>query len=193
MRTLILFTILLFSLKSFAGFYIEPGVTLEKGDSTLDWPSPFSSSTGTTQGLGLDLKLGFNLESILFAGVEGTYSKPQFKNSANNYDAPATSQMFGILIGAQMPVVGLRVWGGYIFDGFLDPEEDQGIDVKFTGATGPKLGLGFKLFLVGLNLEYADLSYKTSTLEQPGMLSGPLDSQFKNKLWLASVSLPLTF
>lgn len=193
MRTLFLFVILLFSLNSFAGFYVEPALTFEKGDSKLDWPSPLSSSTGTIQGLGFDLKLGFNLESILFAGVDAAYSKPQFKNSANNYEAAATSQLFGVIIGAQMPIVGLRAWAGYIFDGVLNPEGSNGIDVKFTGATGPKLGAGFNIFLVSLNLEYMDLSYKTSTLEQPGILSGTFDSKLKNRIWLVSVSMPFTF
>lgn len=192
MKSIILSSILLLSLNSFAGFYIEPGITYEKGDNTLDWPSPFSSSTGTTEGLGLDLKLGFDVSSIFFAGLDGTYSKPKFKNSATNYDAVATSETFGLIVGAQMPVVGLRIWGGYIFDGTLDPDQDENIDVKFSGATGPKIGLGFKIYFVSANIEYMDLTYKTSTLQNAGPLSGTLDSEFKSKVGLISISMPFT-
>lgn len=192
MRVIIFASILLLSLNSFAGFYIEPGITYEKGDNTLDWPAPLSSSTGTTQGLGLDLKLGFDIASIFFAGVDASYSKPQFKNSANDYDASAISQTLGLIVGAQMPIVGLRIWGGYIFDGSLDPDQDGNIDVKFSGATGPKIGVGFKLFIVSANIEYMDLSYKTSTLENAGPISGTLDSELKSKVGLISVSMPFT-
>jgi hypothetical protein len=193
MKIIILASILLLSLNSFAGLYFEPAITYEKGDNTLDWPSPFSSSTGTTQGLGLDLKLGFAVESTFFAGVDASYSKPKFKNSANNYDAWATSQTIGVIVGAQMPIIGLRIWGGYILDGNLDPDQDGNIDVKFSGASGPKIGIGFKIFIVSANLEYMDLTYKTSTLQNAGPISGALDSELKNKVGLFSLSMPLTF
>ncbi len=193
MKSLTLFAVVFFSLNSFAGFYAEPAITFEKGDSTLDWPAPFSTSTGSTTGLGVDLKLGFNMESIFFAGIDSSYAKPQFKNSANNYDASAISQTLGIIVGTQMPVIGLRIWGGYIFDGSLNPDQDGSIDVKFTGASGPKVGIGFKLFLVSINLEYMELAYKTSILEQPGIISGTFNSEYKSKTSLLSVSFPLTF
>lgn len=182
---------MLFTGSAFAGFYIEPGVTFEKGDNTLDWPSPLNSSTGTTQGLGLDLKLGFHVDDILFVGLDGSYSQPKFENSATSYSAEATSTTYGAIIGAQMPVVGLRIWGGYVFGGELNPKQDGNVDVKFSEAQGLKLGAGIKLMLVSINFEYMDLQYK-STLEEPGIVSGDLSEKLKNKVSILSVSFPLT-
>ncbi|UXR63329.1 porin family protein [Bdellovibrio bacteriovorus] len=184
---------LLLAAPAYAGFYIEPGITYEKGDNELDWPAPLSSSTGTTRGLGFDLKLGYHANDVFFIGLEGAYSKPKFENSATDYSADATSTLYGAVVGAQMPVVGLRIWGGYIFGGDLDPEEDNGVDVKFEEAKGPKVGVGIKLFMVSVNLEYMDLEYNKSKLEKAGPVSGELDSKLKNKVGLLSMSFPLTF
>ncbi len=76
--------------------------------------------------------------------------------------------------------------------GDLDPEESGGVDVKFSGAKGPKVGVGFKVLMVSLNLEYMDLKYDTSTLEEAGPVSGELDNKLENKVGLISVSMPLT-
>lgn len=178
---------------AYAGFYIEPGITFEKGDNELDWPAPLSNSTGTTQGLGFNLKLGYHANDIFFLGLDGSYSKPKFENSATDYSAESTSSLYGAVIGAQMPVAGLRIWGGYVFGGDLDPEEDGGVDVKFEGAKGPKIGVGLKILIVSVNLEYMDLEYGTSKLEKAGPVTGTLDSKLKNKVGLLSVSFPLTF
>lgn len=175
-----------------AGLYVEPGVTYEFGDSKLTWPSPLDDSTGDIRGFGLNLKVGFHAADIFFAGLDGSYSKPRFKNSANNYEADATSSLFGAIVGLQAPVAGLRFWGGYIFDGVMDPDEDNGVDVRFSGARGLKLGLGVKIYHVSINAEYMDLSYKNSKLEKAGPISGDLDSEFKNKVTVIGVSFPFT-
>ncbi|MEN0059780.1 MAG: outer membrane beta-barrel protein [Bdellovibrio sp.] len=175
-----------------AGFYIEPGITYEKGDSELTWPSPLNNSTGDIKGLGFNLKLGFHVNSAFFMGLDGSYSKPKFENSATDYSADASSTLYGAVIGAQMPVAGLRLWGGYIFGGDLNPEEDGAVDVKFEGARGPKVGVGIKIFMISINFEYMDLEYDKSVLEKAGPVSGELDSKFKNKVGLVSLSFPLT-
>ena len=156
----------LFSAKSLAmGFYLEPGLFYEKGDNKLDWPSPLGSSTGTTKGMGVDLKLGMHFTDMIFVAVDGTYSKPKFENSAP-YDADATSTTYAGIIGVQTPLVGLRFWAGYVFGGTLDPEETNGYDVKFEEAKGYKVGAGIKIFFVAVNLEYMDLKYDKSTVEK---------------------------
>ncbi len=104
----------LLSAESLAGFYIEPGITYEKGDNKLEWPSPLSDSTGTTKGLGVDVKLGFHVDDVFFVGGEAAYSKPRFEQSATDYAADATSILYGVVVGAQMPIVGLRIWAGYL-------------------------------------------------------------------------------
>lgn len=188
----LLTTVFLTSQQAAAGFYIEPGITYEKGDNKLDWPSPLNDSTGNTKGLGVDLKLGFHVASTFFAGVEAAYSKVRFEQSATDYAADASSTLYGAILGAQMPVAGLRIWAGYIFGGDLDPDESGGVDVKFTGAHGPKVGIGIKIFMVSLNLEYMDLEYNDSKLEQAGPVTGSLDEKLKNKVGLVSISMPIT-
>lgn len=181
-----------FSSSALAGLYLEPGVTYEQGDNELVWPSPLNSSTGKTKGMGVNLKLGFHAGGILFAGLDGSYSKPKFENSANNYDADATSSTYGAVLGLQMPLAGLRIWGGYVFGGELNPEESGGADVKFENAKGLKLGAGIRILLVSVNFEYMDLKYD-SVIEQAGPISGTLDEQLQNKVGMVSVSFPLTF
>jgi hypothetical protein len=176
-----------------AGFYIEPGLTYESGSNTVNWPSPLTSAKGTSSGAGFNLKAGWDIADTLFYGVDGSYSKPSFNNSANGYDAAATSNLLGVVVGAQIPIIGIRAWAGYILDGTLDPEASKGLDVKFTGANGLKLGVGFHLLLVSLNLEYADLKYKTSTIENSGgyAFTSDFSDKMNNKLWIFSVSFPI--
>ncbi len=193
-RVMILSVLLFLSTVANAGIYLEPGLTYERGDNTVDWPSPLTTSTGSSQGLGFNLKAGLAFADTVFAGADLSFSKPNFKNSAVNYDAAATSNLYGVVVGGQMPVVGLRLWGGYIFDGLLDPESSNGYNVKFSGASGYKLGLGFHILMVSLNVEYLDLKYSTSTLEQAGPITfnSTFDGPLKNKNWVLSVSIPLT-
>jgi len=175
-----------------AGVFVEPGIFYEKGDNELNWPAPLDHSTGTTKGFGVNLKLGFHAANSFFMALDGSYSKPKFEHSANNYDADASSTLYGAVLGAQMPIIGLRLWAGYIFGGDLDPDESNGVDVKFEGAKGPKVGLGFRFLMVSINLEYMDLEYNDSILEKAGPVSGTLDNKLKNKVGLISLSMPLT-
>ena len=187
--------VMTFSASAFAGLFVEPALTYESGDSKVEWKSNLiSDSTGSTKGAGFDLKLGADVADIVWVALDGAYSKPQFKNSSVDYTADADSTLFGAVVGAQMPIVGLRIWGGYIFDGTLDPKAFNGYDVKFTGASGPKVGVGFHILMLSLNAEYMDLSYKNSYLEQAGPLTPntTFDGKYTNKMWLVSVSLPVT-
>ncbi|AHI06168.1 hypothetical protein BDW_08340 [Bdellovibrio bacteriovorus W] len=173
-----------------AGFYVEPGITWERSDNEVRWPAPLDNSTGNQQGLGVNLKLGMHISDAFFAGLNGYYSKPKFEQSANDYSADATSTLYGAVIGGQMPKFGLRIWAGYIFGGELDPDSSNNVDVKFTEAKGPMVGVGFHILKVSLNIEYMDLEYGKSSVEGP--FTGELDNKLKSKLGLISVSLPLT-
>lgn len=177
---------------AFANFYIEPAITYQKGDNEVKWPAPLDSSTGDDQGIGFGLKLGFHINEVFFAGLDGHYSKTAFTNSANDYDEDAQQTHYGAIVGAQMPVAGLRIWGGYVFGGELDPDKSGSVDVKFSEAKGPKVGVGFRIKYVSVNIEYADLEYGKSTLEEVGPFTGSFDSKLKNKLGIVSISLPLT-
>lgn len=188
---------LLFSGSVFAaGLFVEPGLTYQSGDNKVDWNSTLvGDSAGSTKGAGFDLKLGVHVSDLLFVALDGMYAKPQWKNSAVDYTADANSTLYGAVLGAQMPIVGLRIWGGYIFDGTLDPGASNGYDVKFTGASGGKIGAGFHFLMVSLNVEYMDLTYKNTYLEQAGPLTpnATIDGKYTDKVTVVSVSLPIAF
>lgn len=175
-----------------AGLFIEPGVTYETGKGTLDWPAPLSDSDGDVKGLGLMARLGFHVSDAVFIGGDARYSKPNFKNSANNYDASAESMNLGAVVGMQMPVVGLRVWGEYVLLGSLDPAASHGVDVKFEDAKGYRIGVGFHVAMVSLNLEYQKLSYGKSTLQSLGTIPvGSSLGKLDDAAYIASVTFPL--
>ncbi|MBO9666821.1 MAG: hypothetical protein J7501_08400 [Bdellovibrio sp.] len=184
--------LLLFSAKSMAWFYLEPGVFYEGGNSTIEWPAPLSDSDGTTKGFGVDLKIGAHFAGdMLFVALDGSYSKPQFENSANHYKADATSTTYGAIIGIQTPVL-VRAWAGYVFGGTLDPDKDNGFDVKFEEAKGPKVGVGVKIAIVAINVEYMELTYSKGTIDVAPGVTGNLDD-YKNKVGMLNVSFPFMF
>ena len=175
------------------GLYAEPGVTYEYLDNSISWPAPFSSSTGTTRGLGLSARLGIHASEIIFVALDGRYSRPQFKDSSTNVESSATSYNWGPVVGVQMPVVGLRVWGQYVMDGTLNPEASGNFDYLFNQATGYRIGAGFRVTLVSINLEYQDLKYKTTVENAYGFNTNASFSSagLTSKGWVLGVSFPL--
>lgn len=177
------------------GFFVEPGVTYQLGNTRVDYPSPFSSSTGATKGLGISAKLGIQVADIVFAGVDGRYGMPRFTDSAFGYDADAKEMNIAPVVGVQLPfLVGLRAWASYVVAGSLDPDSHGNIDVKFDGATGYRLGAGFRVALVSLNLEYQSLRYGSATLQNAGgfTFNSNFDSvKLNQEAWIASVSFPI--
>lgn len=90
-----------------------------------------------------------------------------------------------------MPVVGLRIWGSYIVAGEANPDSSNGVDLKFTDANGYRLGAGFRVMAVSLNVEYQDFKYNTTSFEKVGFASS--DVELKNQGYVASVSFPFEF
>lgn len=176
------------------GLFVEPLISYEVGDTSVNYPSPFSNSKGTVSGFGLGTKLGFHFYESFFVGLDGRYSMPQFKDSSVSYDAKAVSTNWGPLVGMQMPNIGLRVWGTFIVDGELDPEKSGSFDVAFKKASGYRVGAGFRISIVSLNLEYQQLDYDETSLEQIGPFTSTAtfnNVNLYNKSWIASVSFPL--
>lgn len=176
------------------GLFLEPGITYEAGNTTVAYPSPLSNSTGTSNGLGFLGRAGVHVADIVFVGLDGRYAMTTYKDSAFNSESSATSTNWGPIVGVQMPIVGLRAWASYILGGALDPEKSNNVDVRFSGASGYRLGAGFKVLLVSVNLEYQKLDYGTTTLEQLGPFSAGtnFDSvKLSNSSVILSVSFPL--
>ncbi len=197
----ILFLMILWPNESFArdifgGFFLEPAITYELGDSKISYPSPLSNSTGDIQGFGVGGRVGLHLADILFFGLDGRYSMPRFKDSSVNYESSSTAWNWGPVIGVQMPDLGLRGWGTAVVGGEIDPEASGSFDARFADATGFRLGVGFRVMSFSLNLEYQQLDYGDAILEQAGPFTPGtnFDSvDLENRSWIASVSFPLEF
>lgn len=193
-----LITILMTSTSAYAakdaGLFVEPAVTYETSD--FDVAYPFTNSQGETNGFGLGARLGFHVNDVLFLGVDGRYSKLNFedRNSSFNYDADADQFNVAPVIGIQMPVIGLRVWGSYIVTSTLDPEQASGIDMKFSDGKGYRVGAGFRVLAVSLNLEYQKIEYDKTTVQQLGPIPAFATDNVKleNEAWIASVSFPIS-
>jgi hypothetical protein len=169
------------------GLFVEPGIQYETGNSELAWPSPYDSADGRVKGFGVGLKAGAHLLEVLFAGLDVTASRPRYRDG--NIEVYSNSYTAGAVLGAQMPIVGLRVWGEYIFASMLEPDLKNDFDLKFKDGTGYKVGAGFKLFMVSLNLEYQMITYKGVAITTPIPTSTKAD--LDRKTFIAGVSFPL--
>lgn len=176
------------------GIFVEPIISYEVGTAAVDFPAPFTPSSGSAEGLGLGAKLGMHFSEVFFVAVDGRFSMPRYQDSSVLYDAKSYSTTWGPQIGVQMPDLGIRVWGTLVLDGELNPDQSGSFDVKFKKANGFRIGTGFRMAAVSLNIEYQQLKYGESTLEQIGPFSsGSTFDQVNlvNNSWIASVSFPL--
>lgn len=178
------------------GLFVEPILTYEQGETETDYPSPAGNSTGDIDGFGVGARLGFHVYEAVFLGVDGRYSMPTYKDSALDQNTDAEAYNYGPVIGFQTPGdLGIRVWGGYVMGGELDPDKDQDVDVKFKDAQGYRVGAGIKLGIASLNLEYQDLTYKESQIEEVGSFNfnnaSTNDVELDQKSWIVSVSFPI--
>lgn len=175
-----------------AGVFFEPGITYQAYESKIDWPTPLSDSTGKVLGWGAMGRVGMHLNNIFFVAADARFSRPNFKESSVNYDAGATQWDVGPSVGVQMPwVAGLRAWATYVATSTLDPHAAGNVDVKMSNGKGYRIGAGFRLALVSLNLEYQKVDYDDIKLEKAGPITGTLDSDYAGEGWIASVSFPL--
>ena len=154
-----------------SGFYLEPMVSAIREDSNLNSASLNTSTTGTTEGYGVGLRLGGHVSEVLFLGVDGRYAKMQQsdsfydKNSSNVYNVAP-------MIGLQTPLWGIRVLAGYVVLGEngLDANK-QGVKLKFKEPRGWRLGAGLHAGPVGINLEYQDLKYNKAEIQSLGSIA----------------------
>jgi hypothetical protein len=94
----------------------------------------------------------------------------------------------------QMPIVGMRVFGDYVFGGEVNPGSSNNIDLKFSSANGYRVGVGMRALAVSVNLEYENLKYGKTTLEKLGPFTsntGFETVKLTNNSWILSVSFPL--
>lgn len=189
------------SSKAFAqgGLFLEPMATYQDLKADIEYPNTFlNDSSGKVKGAGLGLRLGLRLGGhvvdTIFLAADIRYSEPKYEDS--NFKADAKASNYGVTLGMQMPIVGLRIWGTYVGDGMLDPKEDSGVDLKFTKAQGHRVGAGFHVAMLSLNLEYQSLKYGSTELEKLGPFTN-INAQDNISLTesglIASVSFPISF
>lgn len=150
------------------GFYIEPGIFGSSGDTDLKTSSVGSDNTGTSRGFGADLKLGGHVGEILFLGADARYERSRIED-ASYANADTNTYNWGPVVGVQAPFFGMRLWGTYVVDGIADPDSGaQGVDLKFKDPYGWRVGAGVRFMAVSVNLEYEDLTYRTTEVQSVG-------------------------
>ena len=155
-----------------AGVFLEPMLTYETGEADVKVPA-FGTTESEISGPGVGARLGFHLAETFFLGIDGRYSILSYENDDTNIDTDATSYNLGPVAGIQMPTdIGLRLWVGLIMMGGMDVEKDNGLDLKFKDASGYRIGGGIKVSTVSLNLEYQEIEYDETELEDAGAFSG---------------------
>lgn len=192
--------VILLFMSSFAhadllGIFIEPMVTYQKADATVNWQAPLESSSSTITGSGVGLRLGYHALDVLFLALDARYAQPEWKNSTDDLASKVTDINYGATVGFQPPILPLRFWGTYVLGGSLDPLESRGFDTRFTKAQGYRLGAGMQILLISLNLEYQELKHSGLEIENAGPFTGigAGTTEMNSKAWIVSASLPLSF
>lgn len=176
------------------GFFIEPALTYQVTDTEIDYPAPLANSDGSANGFGIGGLIGIHISDIIFAGADARFSMPSFKDDATGYDSKVVAYNLSPVIGIQMPNVGLRVWASYILWGDFNPAASGSFDIKFKDATGYRIGTGFRIKELSLNLEYQDIQYAKTELEAIGVFTPGTNFDnvnLKTNSWILSVSMPL--
>ena len=179
----------------FVGVFLEPMLTYQTGDGTTTWNAPLEKSTATLTGSGFGLRLGYHFLDTLFLAADARYSQPQWKSTTPDFTSRSTDINYGVTLGFQPPIVGLRFWGTYVLDGSLDPQESQNFDFRFKKSQGYRLGGGFSFILVSLNIEYQEIKTSDLEIERAGSLAGLSgnNTELNSKVWIASLSIPFSF
>jgi hypothetical protein len=179
--------------KDNSGLFLEPAVTYETGKGTIDFKS-VAQPDGNLKGVGLGLRVGGHINDILFLALDTSYSKPKFTDENGNFNYDLKSWLAGVTLGAQTPVVGLRVWGSYLPFGeiTLSGRGSNDTNIKYKDPKIWKVGAGFRISAISLNLEYLHGDYTKLQVENAGtLLTGDYNGDATRKSWIASVSFPL--
>ncbi len=179
-----------------SGLFIEPSIFYSTEDSSIrtsQLPILNDDTSGNTTGYGLGLRFGGHVAEILLVGVDARYAK--MKNDDSFYrDVDAAVYNIAPMIVLQTPFFGVRLLGSYIVYGENDPSNgSQGIDLKFTEVTGPRLGAGIYVGPISLNLEYQDLKYNKTEIESYGSfaVNNTTDVDTTTKGYILSLSFPI--
>lgn len=179
-----------------AGFFVEPILTWERGRGDVNFPSPINDQETEIDGFGVGARFGGHIWETIFLGADARYSIPTFKSSGLNQDVDAKAWNVGPMVGAQMPfLIGLRGWASMIVAGEVDPEMGANVNEKFKSGLGFRVGAGFNIAFVSLNIEYQKINYDKTQIEDIGVFavnSTRSDIELDNDSMILSVSFPLS-
>lgn len=173
------------------GLFLEPGLSYQLTESNVDYPGGTSNSSATSRGYGVVLRGGVHAMERFFVAADARYAMLKFNDNANNYSTNATSWDIAPVVGVQMADYGVRLYGGYILAGNLDPKGANGADLKFEDGTGWRVGAGLKLQAISVNIEWQRIHYGDSTLDNASVTSK--DIEYNADGLVASVTFPLEF
>lgn len=177
------------------GLFIEPMVTYTREEATIKTSQIplFTDTSGENSGFGLGAKLGFHVSEAVFLGADARFSRLSLTDSSYG-DGTGNAYNFGPTVGVQMPVVGLRIFATYVPWGTFDPDAGSNdFDVKFKNGKGFRIGAGFKIAAVSLNLEWQKMKYDDTEVQSIGSYTanGNTSVDYETEGWIASVSFPL--
>lgn len=181
------------------GGFIEPILLYDKGDVNVNFSQAtgglLSDSKESLSGFGLGARLGMHVYESIYVGLDGRYYSNKYDSSALGGSSTAAAYDLGLVAGISMPVtndLSLRGWLSYIAAGESDPGDINGVDVKYTGLTGFRLGAGLLVSAISINLEYQDSKYSTAQVSAASIaFTAPDSIKPSEKKYIVSVSIPL--
>lgn len=174
------------------GLFLEPGVTYQLTESAVDYGPGLGNSSAVNRGFGVVVRGGVHVYERFFVAADARYALLDYKDNANNFNTNATSWDIAPVVGLQMKDWGMRIFGGYILTGNLDPGSVRGIDLKYNEATGWRAGVGLKLHMVSVNVEWQRLHYGSADFTAPAAATTS-GVKYNADGIVASVTMPFEF
>ena len=178
------------------GIFVEPGITYEFSNASINYPAPFNDHDGNIHGFGLMGRVGFHVLDIIWIAADGRYSRPTFRDSTSDVDSSANAYNWGATAGIQTPIAGLRVWAGWILGAGVDPDAVNNFDVKYSSGSGWRVGAGLYVLSVSVNFEYQHIGYSDVEVQQFGPFTPNTNfsgSELSNNSYVFSLSFPVEF
>lgn len=179
-----------------AGLFVEPMLLGSVSDTeikTSQLPIITDDTSGRLETAGLGMRLGGHIGEVVFLAADARYNRSRFTDSFYN-SADSAGYNYGATLGVQTPFAGVRVWGTQVLGGEMDPAAgNSGLDVKFQGARGYRVGAGLHFAALALSLEYEDLTYGNTNIQSLGSLTAnqDVDVDFTQRGTILSLSFPV--
>lgn len=178
------------------GFFVEPMLLTTQEDTSIktsQLPIIRDDTSGSSNGIGLGVRVGGHLNEVLLLGLDARYSKAQINDSFYR-QADAQSYSLAPALSLQTPYYGVRLLASYVVAGESDPNSGyQNVDLKFKEAAGWRVGAGLFIAAVSLNLEYQDITYNSTEIQSVGSLlvSKATTVDANNRGYTFSLSFPV--